>query len=160
RVAPVRYVHGQLVPQPLAGRREVEVVALDGVAVGEGDLPAGGVSGIRPVAGLTQYRVEHAELDHFAADAVDLHPVADAHAVRSHEHEPADEGDDEALQGHREAGGRQPDHGADLSGAADQHEEDDQDAENLQHDADHAAQGAELAAIDDWRACNQLPDPA
>ena len=119
-----------------------------GEAVGEGDAPAGRVTGIRPVTGLEQHRAQHPELHHLAAHAVDLDPVAEADAVLAHQHEPADEGDDEILERDREAGAREPHHGAELPRHPDDDQHDEHHAENLQRDPDHAAKRPELAAVD------------
>ena len=72
---------------------------------------------VGPVARLEQHGVEDAHLHHLAADAVDLHPVADADAVTAHEHEPAEEGHDEVLERHGEAGTGEAEHGRELRGA-------------------------------------------
>ncbi len=61
------------------------------------------MAGIGPVARFQQNRVEHSQLDHFAGHAVDLHPIAKAHAVFSHQHKPAQEPHDEILQRHSQA---------------------------------------------------------
>src|SRR5207248_3750990 len=87
RVAVEGHRYHELIPEPLAGGREVEVVTRGGEAVGEGDAPAGRVTGIRPVTGLEQHRAQHPDLHHLAAHAVDLDPVAEAYAVLAHQHE-------------------------------------------------------------------------
>src|SRR4030095_11029097 len=70
----------KFVPQPLTGSGEIEVVALDGVAVSEGDAAAGGMAGISPVASLEKNGVEEPDLHDFAGDTVDFDPVAEANA--------------------------------------------------------------------------------
>src|SRR5215475_3333391 len=92
--------HGdvKLVPQPSARCREVEVVSLDRKAVRERDATACRVPGSAPFPRLEQHRVEQAELHDLAGHAVDLHEIADADAVLAHQHEPAEERDDEILQ--------------------------------------------------------------
>src|SRR5580704_4788752 len=82
-----RDVDTDLVPHPLAGGGEVEVLAGDGEVVDEGDATAGGMALVGPVAGFEQHRAEEADLDDLAADAVDLDPVADANTVFAHEDE-------------------------------------------------------------------------
>src|SRR5437762_10253129 len=148
RVAVVRHHHRELIPQPLAGGREVEVVTCGGEAVGEGHAPAGGAAGVGPVTGFQQYGAKHTELDHLAAHTVDLDPVADPHAVPAHQHEPADEGDDEVLERHCEARAGETEHGAQLPGYSYHYQEDDHHADDLQRDACHIAQRGELAAVD------------
>src|SRR5256884_2908731 len=96
------------------------------------------------VAGFEQYGAKHTELDHLTAHAVDLDPVADAHAVPAHQHEPADEGDDEVLERHGETCAGETEHGAQLPRYSDQHQEDDHHADDLQRDADDVAQRGEL----------------
>src|SRR5205085_1632342 len=71
----------QFIPQPLAGRGEIKVVALDGETIRERDAPPRGMPGIGPVAGFEQDRMERSNLDNFAGDAIDFHPIA-----RSEEH--------------------------------------------------------------------------
>src|SRR5207302_6233661 len=73
-----RNVDGDLIPHPLAGGGEVEVLAGDGEVVDEGDAAAGGMALVGPVAGFEQRGAEEADLDNLAADAVDFNPVADA----------------------------------------------------------------------------------
>ena len=116
-------VDGDLVPHPLAGGGEVEVLAGDGEVVDEGDAAAGGMALVGPVAGFEQGGAEEADLDDLAADAVDLDPVADADAVFAHEDEPAEEGEDEVLKDDGEAGGAEAEDGGDLVGRAEDDEE-------------------------------------
>src|SRR5882762_368433 len=96
----------------------------DGEAVGEGHPPARRVSGIAPIAGLHQHGVEHAEFRDFAADAVDFHPVAEANAIATHQHQPPEKSHDEVLQRDREACAHDADHGAELSRYTDDDEQD------------------------------------
>ncbi len=65
-----------LIPHPLPGGREVEVLPGDREVVDEGHPPPGRVSLVGPVAGLEQRGAEHPDLHHLAAHRVDLHPVA------------------------------------------------------------------------------------
>src|SRR5208282_5043999 len=85
----------EFIPEPLAGTREIEVMAFDGVAVCKSDFAARGMPRIVPVSSFQHHGVEYRHLDHLAAYPVNLHPVARMHAVASHEHEPADKADDE-----------------------------------------------------------------
>src|SRR5580698_1346296 len=60
-----------LVPHPLASGGEVKVLAGDGEVIDEGDAAAGRVALVGPVAGFKQSCAKEADLDDFAADAVD-----------------------------------------------------------------------------------------
>ncbi len=84
-----------------------------------------------PVPDFEQHGLEDADVDDLAADAVDLNPVPEPDAVAADQCEPAEEGDDEVLQDHRQSSRGQSDDRGQLAGNA----EDDQ--EN-QTDADHA----------------------
>src|SRR5580704_16550604 len=143
RIFPGRHRHYQFIPEPLAGSREIEVVAFDGEAVDERDFAAGGMPGVSPVAGFEQRRAEQADLHNFAADTIDLDPVADANAVASHQHEPADEADDEVFQRHREAGAGQPEHCRGLAWHAEYDEDNEQKSDRLHGKPDHRAQANE-----------------
>ena len=71
--------------------------------------------GIGPVAHLQENRLEEADLDDLAADALNLHPIADAHAVAAHQEEPAEEREEEVFQRHGQTGGGQADDGRGLA---------------------------------------------
>src|SRR5206468_10576194 len=101
RVRPLGQEDLQLVPQPLACSREIEVMPLYGIAVDESDAASCGMPGIVPIPGFEQHGTEQADFDHFAAHAIDLDPIALPNSVFSHEHEPAEEADDEILQRNR-----------------------------------------------------------
>src|SRR5215475_11132046 len=75
----------------------------DGEAIGESDAAACRVARVGPVSGFEQHGVEHAEFDYFAGDAIDFDPVSEADSVLAHQHEPADEPDDEILERDGEA---------------------------------------------------------
>ena len=68
---------------------------------------AGGMASLCKVAGFKQRGAHQADLDYLTADAVDLNPVAHAHAVLAHENKPAEKGENEILQCDRECGGGQ-----------------------------------------------------
>ena len=53
-----RDVDGDLIPHPLAGGGEVEVLAGNGEVVDEGDTAAGGMALVGPVAGFEQSGAE------------------------------------------------------------------------------------------------------
>src|SRR6516165_1894580 len=82
-----------------------------------------------------------------------------SHAVAAHEHEPADEGNDEVLERDCEAGAGNAEHGAQLPRDPDQDKEDQQHADDLQCDADDAAQRLRLPSLD-VRTPEQPAQPA
>src|SRR3984957_6529397 len=92
--------------------------------------------------------MKHAELDDLAADTIDFDPVAKPHAILSHQHQPADESDYEVLQGHREAGADDAQHRGELRRHSDQHQQDHDDAQDLEAHARDTAQGLHLAPVD------------
>src|SRR4029077_20939517 len=85
----------QLIPKPGSAGREIEVVAFNGVTIGEGDAAACGLAGIAPIAGFEQHRVERNNFHDFPGNAVDSPPIAEADSVLAHEDDPADKTDDE-----------------------------------------------------------------
>src|ERR1700722_10385269 len=121
---------------------------LDGEAVGECSATARRVSYVAPIARLQQYGMEHAELGHFTADAVDFHPVAETNAVAAHQHQPTEERDDEILQRDRKARAHDADHGAELRRYADENQQNDNHGDNSQCDAGETAQGLDLTPIE------------
>jgi hypothetical protein len=92
--------------------------------------------------------VEHAELDDLPRDAVDLHQIADADAVASHQHEPSDEPDDEILERDRESRAGESQEGADIIGRPEDHEQDEQDPQHLERDARHHVQRLRAPTVD------------
>ena len=101
RIGALRHQHVELIPKPLAGGREVEVVSLDGKTVYECDLAAGRVPRIAPLAGFQQHGAKNADLHDFASDSVDLNPIAHADAILAQQDEPTEESHDEVFQRHR-----------------------------------------------------------
>ena len=79
-------------------------MTLDGEAVDKGDLAAGRMPGVGPVAGFHEHGAEQANLDDLSADTFNLDPIAYANAISPHEHKPAEEGDDEILESDGESG--------------------------------------------------------
>ena len=77
------------------------------------------------------------DFDDLAADAVDLDPVADANAVAPHQHEPAEEGDDEIFHRDRQAGAGQAEHRRRLCGHAEDDEQNHQRAHGLHRELHH-----------------------
>ena len=53
---------------------------------------------VRPVAGFEQYGAEDARLDDLSSNAVDLHPVAHANSVLTHQDKPAEEGKNKSCK--------------------------------------------------------------
>src|SRR6202035_3138017 len=100
-----------------------EVLAGDGEVVDEGEAAAGGVALVGPVAGFEQDGAEETDLDDLAANPVNLHPVADADAVSTHEDEPAEEGEDEVLKDDGEARGTETEDGGNLVRCAEDDEQ-------------------------------------
>ena len=152
-------VDGDLVPHPLAGGGEVEVLAGDGEVVDEGDAAAGGMALVGPVAGFEQRGAEEADLDDLAADAVDLDPVADADAVFAHEDEPAEEGEDEVLEDDGEACGSEAEDGGDLAGCAEDDEEHKAKRDDLDAEGGDGAQSVEAAPVHVWNGRGGLRTP-
>jgi len=70
---------------------------------------------IGPVAGFEQHGVEHPKLHYFAGHAVDFDPVAEADAVLAHQHEPAEEAQDEVLERNGEARARKAEKSPELA---------------------------------------------
>ncbi len=91
--------------------------------------------------------MEHAEFGDLAADPVDFHPVSQPNAVAAHEHEPAEEGDDEILEGDGQAGADDADHGAELAGHAHQNQNHRDHDDDPQADASDAAKRFDLSPI-------------
>ena len=102
---------------------------------------------VGPVAGFEQHGAEEADLGDFAADAVDLDPVADADAVAAHEDEPAEEGEDEILEDDGEAGGGEADDRGHLLRCAEDDERDAEQGEELGGEGDDGFEGADAAEI-------------
>ena len=131
----------------MAGCGEVEVLASDGEVIDEGDAATGGVAFVSPVAGFEERGAEEADLEDFAADAVDLYGVSDADPVAAHEDEPADEGEDELLECDGETGGGEAEDGGELAGDSEDEEEDAEDADELNGKLDDGAEGARAANV-------------
>src|SRR5215472_9590206 len=97
-------------------------MAFDRVTVGEGDATSSRMAGIGPIAGLEQNRVERPDLNDFPGHAVDFHPIAQANPVPAHEHEPADESDDEVLQRNGQTRSRQSKERSELARRPEDHQ--------------------------------------
>src|SRR5262249_18668526 len=99
-------------------------MSFDGKAVDEGDLPPRRMAWIGPISCLQDYRLQQSHFYHLAANAVDLHPIAGPNAVRTHQYEPADESDNEVLQGHSQSSSGKSQHCSQLVGRAKDHYQD------------------------------------
>ena len=62
RIGVLRHEHLNFVPQPLARRGKIEVVALDREAVDERNLSAGRMARVGPISGLENHRVQQSDL--------------------------------------------------------------------------------------------------
>ena len=118
------YAEPDLIPHPLTAAREVEVLALDGETVQECNAPSGRIALVGPVAGFEQGGTEQADFDRLAGHAVNLHTVANMDAALTHQHEPAEEGDDEVLHDNRKAGSGKAKDGGHLARDAEDDQED------------------------------------
>src|SRR5271167_916315 len=125
-------------------------MTFDRKTIGERDAPASGVPGVAPIAGLEQYRVKHAEFRDFAADAIDLHPVAQPDTIAPHEYQPTKKRHNEVLQGHGQPGADDPDRGGKLTRNAEDNQHNDQCGYHSQAHARKAAESFDLAAIQFW----------
>src|ERR1700676_3783546 len=97
----------QLIPEPLARRRKIEVMAFNRVAIDESYAAAGGMAGFVPVASFEQHRLKQSNLNDFAAHSVNLNPVTKTNPVLPHQRKPAEKADDEILECDRETGSNQ-----------------------------------------------------
>src|SRR5579862_2237640 len=120
-----------LVPHPLAHRREVKILTLDGEAVDETDAAARRMALIRPVARLEHGGSEKTDLRNLACDAIDLHPIANPDAMLTHQYKPAKERNDEVLQDKRESGSGEAEDGGHFAWGAEDNKQDDQHAEEV-----------------------------
>ena len=139
--------HLQFVPEPLAGRRKIKVMAFDCKTICEGHAASGRVSGVGPVAGFEQYGMKHSQLDDFSGHAVDLHPVTKPDSVFPHQHKPPDEAHDEIFQGNRQARAGEPEKRADLSRKPNDHQQNKENRGHLNGDAGHSAKRFQLPAV-------------
>src|ERR1019366_4466659 len=94
-----RYGDLDFVPKPLAAGGEIEKMALDGIAIHHGHFAAGGMPGLGPVASFEKNRAQQPDLHDFSRYAINFDPVADVNSVAAHQGKPAEEGNNEILQG-------------------------------------------------------------
>ena len=107
-ILPRRQHHLQFVPQPLAPGQKIKVVAFDGETIGEGHArPVGWPESVQlPVSSSTVRNGPISTTSPVTPLISTQSPKADA--VFPHEHEPAQEADDEILQRHGKAGAGEP----------------------------------------------------
>ena len=89
-------------------------MSFDGETVVERDATPGRMPDSLQPPVSSSIGVEHPELDDLAGHAVDFDEVADADAVLSHQHEPAEEADDEVLERDGQSGAGQPEERAEV----------------------------------------------
>src|SRR5579872_3850216 len=116
-----RNQHGQFIPQPLAGSREIEKMIFNGIAIDERNFASGGMSGVIPIAGFHEHCAQQRDLDDLSANPLNLNPVADADSVLAHQNEPTDEADDEIFQCDRETSTGESDDRGKLAGQTKYH---------------------------------------
>src|SRR5262249_4699678 len=126
---------------------EIKEMSFDGEAIHEGDLPPGGMARVGPVSGLEENCSHQADFNDLANHAVDFNPIADPDTVPAHQHKPAEKRDDEILQRHSQAGPGQPQNGRKLAGHADDHEDNQQQAQRLDGKFKHDPQGMQTLAF-------------
>ncbi len=100
------------------------------------------------MAKLLMKVTEERDLDHLATDRVDLHPVAHSNAVLAHQHEPAEEGEDEVLHDDGDAGGGEAEDGGHVVGSAEDDEEDGNEAEDLDAELEDGSEGLDAPAVE------------
>ncbi len=140
-------VDADLVPHPLAGGGEVEVWPVTAKLLMKVTRRPVGWPLAVPVAGFKERGAEEADLEDFAAYAVDLHPIADADAVFAHEDEPAEEGEDEVLKDYGEAGGGEAEDGWNLAGCAEDDEKNHDQCDELNAEDHDGAESVETASV-------------
>src|SRR5689334_25206467 len=62
----------QLIPHPLSRSREVEEVSFNREAIYKRHSTTRGMTGVRPIAGLEEHRLQQSYLDDLARDAIDF----------------------------------------------------------------------------------------
>src|ERR1700688_3101160 len=98
-------------------------MAFDGKAIYEGDTASGGMTGIRPVPGFKQNRLQQSNFDDLSADAVNLDPITHADAISSHKKEPSEEGHDHIFAGNGKSGTGKAEYFRCLAGHAEDDEQ-------------------------------------
>jgi len=106
------------------------------------------VTFIRPVAGFEEGGAEESHFYDFASNAVDLYPVADPDAILTHQHEPAEEPQDEVLQDHCEAGCGEANDGRQLARGSKHNQQDKQEGDDLYTKREEDAPGIHAAPVD------------
>src|ERR1700733_9258034 len=122
RVRRLWKTYRNLIPHPLPNGREIEVLAGHGVVVDEGCAASGGMPLVSPGTIFKDRRSKKIDLNHFAGDTVDLHPVPHPDSVFTHENEPAKKRHDKTLQCDGKARSRQTEDGRYLAGHTERHQ--------------------------------------
>src|SRR5262249_13687195 len=81
RVPGSRQGHLQFIPQPLPGRRKIEIMTFDSEAVYKRNSSPGRLSGSARFTQLEQNCSHEADFDYFATHAADFYPVPDTNPV-------------------------------------------------------------------------------
>src|SRR5580692_9412645 len=100
-----------------------------------------------PVSRLRQPGAEQTEVNHLAADTIDLYPIPNPDSVRSHQNEPTAEREDEILKDDGESRGRQAEDGWHLAWYSENDQQDEQEADQLRSQIQNCFQGLLLAWI-------------
>src|SRR5215471_12082443 len=93
------------------------------------------MAGVGPIPRFQQHRVKHSDLNDFAGDTVNLHPITKPDSVLAHQHEPSQEPDDEVLQRNRKSRSRKTDKSSELRRRTKNHKEDEEERQNLKSHA-------------------------
>src|SRR5262249_37507023 len=122
-------------------------MAFNRVAVGECHAAACRMAGVGPISRFEQNGMEHADLNDFSRDTVDLNPIAEANSVSANQDKPAEKPDDEVLECNCETSGGKADEGSELCWRPHNHEQNQQNRDNLQCDSCNCAKGLHLPTI-------------
>ena len=89
-------------------------------------------SGVGPVSGFQQHRMNHTELDDFPGDSVNLYPITQPDPISSHQNEPAKKANDEIFQRHRKTGAGESQDSPQLARRTKNHQQDQSQENDLQ----------------------------
>ena len=98
------------------------------------------MTGVGPVAGLEQHRLQQPDLDYLTGHTVDFNPVAHADSIPSHQDEPPEERNDEILHGNGQPRARQAENGRSLRRHSNNDEQYEQCAHRLSPELHHRPQ--------------------
>src|ERR1035437_451919 len=150
RVAGCGQVDCDLIPHPLPGGGEVEVLSTNRKAVEESDAAAGWMTPVRQIPGFKQGSAHKADLGNLAADAVDLHPIAYANAVLADKDEPAKKRDHEILHRDGQPSGCQTENCRHLPRPSEDDKQNEQTANCLYNQLQDGAEGLRLPPVERW----------